>query len=378
MSGQNFWENEDIPAVCENCLGSNPYLEMQREREGAECKLCTRPFTVFRWNTSRRDQKYKKTIICWTCSRAKNCCQSCMLDLTYGIDLETRNAVLKLAGVKSIGPGEPVNTISKQYVAEANERKFKDQALLAHEKHDEQLLLEEGEKRTKAIEMLSRLAQKSAHRAQNTDSDKKESKTKQKMQQKYTAVELMKAAGKLPFNGTLLTPPKDETVKSFFLYGVTDDVAEYMVASVFERKLNGDVEGVVLNHKAGCGFVSFKSRANAQAVAQTILDLQTQRNAEFLPTTYKNPCLLLVESTPLRVAWGKVRSIGTTNSDLYKINAVALKQMKVYAEKDNGNLKETSSKRKRADDEENDTQKKIAPPGSGNVHYKSMKVTHDF
>lgn len=47
---------------------------MSKQNLGAECKICTRPFTLFRWLPGA-GMRYKKTEICQTCAKAKNVCQ---------------------------------------------------------------------------------------------------------------------------------------------------------------------------------------------------------------------------------------------------------------------------------------------------------------
>ena len=65
-----------------------------KEKYGAECKICLRPFTVFRWCPGA-GMRYKKTEICQTCCKLKNVCQTCLLDLEYGIILITLILILK-------------------------------------------------------------------------------------------------------------------------------------------------------------------------------------------------------------------------------------------------------------------------------------------
>ena len=79
--------------VCEDCLGPNPYIRMQKQDYAAECAISGRPFTVFRWRPGN-DARYKKTVVCREIALAKNVCQVCLLDLDYGIPVQARDAAL--------------------------------------------------------------------------------------------------------------------------------------------------------------------------------------------------------------------------------------------------------------------------------------------
>ena len=88
-------EDSDFPILCSTCLGDNPYVRMMKEKYGSECKVCQRPFTTFRWCPGHK-MRYKKTEVCQTCSRAKNVCQTCLLDLVYGLPVQVRDSVLAI------------------------------------------------------------------------------------------------------------------------------------------------------------------------------------------------------------------------------------------------------------------------------------------
>lgn len=61
-----------------------------KEKYGKECEVCARPFTVFRWCPGAR-MRFKKTEICQTCARLRNACQTCLLDLEYGLPLQVHH-----------------------------------------------------------------------------------------------------------------------------------------------------------------------------------------------------------------------------------------------------------------------------------------------
>ncbi|KAJ3257630.1 RNA binding motif protein 22 [Boothiomyces macroporosus] len=93
MGSRQVWEQADFPILCESCLGPNPYVRMLKERYGLECKICGRPYTVFKWCPGL-GERFRKTEICQTCTKIKNCCQTCLKDLEYGIHTRDRDEVL--------------------------------------------------------------------------------------------------------------------------------------------------------------------------------------------------------------------------------------------------------------------------------------------
>lgn len=299
----------EFPVVCNLCLGDKDHVKMVRQQSGEECKLCTRPFTVFRWNILQEQKQLKKTILCKTCAHSRNCCQSCMMDVTYGIPLQLRDAALKMAGVPNEfgSTSATQNREVKAIMADKLEAKQKDRNVD---------LEEQREKARAVLEIL-------AAKLSNTTPQPKTSK------QKTSDVpnrEVSKIVAKLPFSGSL-SVPEDASDKSFFIFGFSPDMPQYVISSFCEKF--GSLSVIKVVHRARCAFVTFLKRSSAEAFALHVRQEKISRS----DTTAG---LIILEKYPVRIAWGNPRLLGTTNDHHNKIGLVVTKVMQQLADKDSG------------------------------------------
>jgi len=94
-------------------------LFLQSKQEyGRSCGTCARPFTVFRWNPGS-GARFKTTVICQTCAKIKNVCQTCLLDLEYGLPTQVRDTALGLQNEA------PTSDINREYYAQNMEGKVR-------------------------------------------------------------------------------------------------------------------------------------------------------------------------------------------------------------------------------------------------------------
>ena len=115
------FSNDEFPILCETCLGDNPYLRMTRDRKGSACKICERPFDVYRWRPGPK-ARFKKTEICQTCAKLKNVCQTCILDLEYGLPVQVRDKALNNNDKKNLFDILPTSHINRNYMYEQLEQ----------------------------------------------------------------------------------------------------------------------------------------------------------------------------------------------------------------------------------------------------------------
>ncbi|KAF2745465.1 hypothetical protein M011DRAFT_469521 [Sporormia fimetaria CBS 119925] len=299
------WESTDFPSVCEKCLPDNPYVQMLKEDYGAECKICTRPFTIFRWKADRTSRQ-KRTNICLTCARLKNCCQCCMLDLSFGLPIVVRDAALKM-----VAPG-PQSAVNREYYAQEHEKEIEEGrgALEAYDKTDE-----------KARELLQRLARSEPYYKKQRRLEAEAESTQKALPAPESAsgesaghkpgpirtkdtrglVSARPRGGRLP--GAQATPnpqdwlpPADPNVASLFVTGVEDDLPEHEIRSHFAQY--GQLRSVVCSHRAHCAYINYVKRKDAETAAEALKGK------------------VVIKGCPMRVTWGKPKQLDSLDQNV--------------------------------------------------------------
>ena len=308
------WETTDFPSVCENCLPDNPYVQMLKDDHGAECKICTRPFTVFRWKADRT-ARTKRTNICLTCARLKNCCQCCMLDLSFGLPIVVRDAALKM-----VAPG-PESSINREYYAQNNEREIEEGrgGTEEYEKTDEkarELLrrLANSEpyyKRQRRLEANEEVAnaetesgsQEAGHKMiasapgsigpirtqDNRDRDRTRGGSYRGRGGGRGGRAAFPSTAQLPPQPQDIMPPRDPNITSLFVTGVEDDLPEHALRTFFTPF--GVLRSIICSHRSHCAFINYTKREEAEAAAE-----HCQGKA-------------VIMGCPLRVRWGKPKAL---------------------------------------------------------------------
>lgn len=370
------WETTDFPSVCERCLPDNPYVQMLKEDYGAasatflfwhpplrltfaqECKICTRPFTIFRWKADRTARQ-KRTNLCLTCARLKNCCQCCMLDLSFGLPIVVRDAALKM-----VTPG-PQSDINRQYYAQEHEREIEEGrgAVEAYDKTDE-----------KARDLLKRLARSEPyHKKQRREDTEGEGAQKALP---GPGGESSAAGGHTP--GPIRTrgaasgrggmrpgrggrmggapaapspedwlPPRDPNVASLFVTGVEDDLPEHEIRTHFAQY--GKLRSVVCSHRAHCAYINYVQRKDAETAAETLKGK------------------VVIKGCPMKVTWGKPKQLDSLDQNVRMMYAKEGRQA-------SGNSRRAQAALEAAPEASLDSLAAIAPPPGADdeVNYASL------
>jgi len=102
--------------LCETCLGPNPYVRMSKLPWGYKlCKISNLPYQAFKWKAGPGG-RYKETMVCYVVAAERNICQTCLLDMKYGLPVGVRDSLLsQAAGDKA---SIPQSNVGQQYYYE--------------------------------------------------------------------------------------------------------------------------------------------------------------------------------------------------------------------------------------------------------------------
>ncbi|KAF6153464.1 hypothetical protein GIB67_027331 [Kingdonia uniflora] len=270
------WERSDFPIICESCLGDNPYVRMTKAEYDKECKICTRPFTVFRWRPGR-DARYKKTEVCQTCSKLKNVCQVCLLDLEYGLPVQVRDTALSINSNDSI----PKSDVNREYFAEEHDRRAR--AGIDYESsygkarpNDTILKLQRTTpyyKRNRAHVCSFYVRGECTRGAEcpyRHEMPITGELSQQNIKDRYygvndpVAMKLLNKAGEMPS----LMPPDDGSIKTLYVGGLDARVTEQDLRDNFYS--HGEIESVRMVLQRACAFVTYTSRDGAEKAAEEL------------------------------------------------------------------------------------------------------------
>ncbi|XP_022730774.1 zinc finger CCCH domain-containing protein 40-like [Durio zibethinus] len=287
------WERSDFPIICESCLGDNPYVRMTRADYDKECKICTRPFTVFRWRPGR-DARYKKTEICQTCSKLKNVCQVCLLDLEYGLPVQVRDTALSISSHDAI----PRSDVNREYFAEEHDRRaragFDYESSYGKVRPSDTILKLQRTtpyyKRNRA-HICSFYVRGECIRGAECPYRHEMPETgelsQQNIKDRYygvndpVALKLLNKAGEMPS----LEPPEDESIRTLYVGGLDKRVTEQDLRDNFYA--HGEIESIKMVLDKACAFVTYTTREGAEKAAEELSNK------------------LVIKGLRLKLMWGK-------------------------------------------------------------------------
>ncbi|XP_022657967.1 pre-mRNA-splicing factor RBM22-like isoform X3 [Varroa jacobsoni] len=271
------WEDAEFPIVCQTCLGEIPYIRMMKDKYGKECKICARPFTVFRWCPGPKS-RFKKTEVCQTCAKLKNVCQTCLLDLDYGLPVQVRDQAL------AIKDEVPKSDVNKEYYQQNVES-----AVAAA---DPSRPYGQLAKAQAPSDLLARMARTAPYYKRNrphicsfwvkgeckrgdecpyrhekpTDPD--DPLADQNIKDRYygnndpVAHKLMQRAQAMP----RIEPPADKSITTLYIGNIPRETTEQDIRAHFYQF--GEIRSIHVVEKQSCAFVCFQSRACAESAAE--------------------------------------------------------------------------------------------------------------
>ncbi|KAM3180905.1 RNA binding motif protein 22 [Hymenolepis weldensis] len=317
------WEDSDFPILCQTCLGPSPFLRMMKERYGKECKICSRPFTVFRWCPGPK-ARFKKTEICQTCAKVKNVCQTCIFDLEYGLPVEVRDKALR------ISQQLPRSEVNREYFHQQVEQQLEASGDITapyggHELIGKAVAGSNVATGSSGADLLLKLARTAPYYRRNrahicsfwvkgecrrgeecpyrhekpTDPD--DPLSDQNLRDRYygnddpVAAKLLSKSRAMP----TLTPPEDRTITTLYIGGISEDITEQDLRDHFYQF--GELRSVSVHYKQHCAFLQFTTREAAEKAADRSYDRLILKGHRLTVNWGKSPAALAAANAGINI-----------------------------------------------------------------------------
>eukprot|EP00834_Sanchytrium_tribonematis_P002741 NODE_91_length_21557_cov_0.766660.p7 type:complete len:360 gc:universal NODE_91_length_21557_cov_0.766660:3779-2700(-) len=258
------YDTADFPIACALCLsGDKKMIKSIRQ-----CRVCDRSFDGFHWKPK------SITEICPTCSKLKNCCQCCLMDISYVLPVQVIQSVMQIENEL------PTTETNKQYYLEQLRNQLKKGAYYRQKPTAEQDKLLRDLSRTHKHKLYNRKANvctfwvrdKCNRGAEcpylhekvllddNTDG-------KRIYRNRYFGIDDPLAArilGKMN-EEDIITPPENTKIMTLLLENLPLNINETTLDELFNRY--GEVKSVIINKKKRAAFINFKDRESAEKAA---------------------------------------------------------------------------------------------------------------
>ncbi|QLL32182.1 hypothetical protein HG536_0C03500 [Torulaspora globosa] len=263
---------EEPPVICDLCLGESSNVRLTKISNGAHCKICTLPYTLYHFKPHRRDSNLTKTLICTRCSKQRNICQCCMLDMVWHIPLQLRDRMLAMIEKDPANITEEAkNDMMKRFLA-LKDVKLGGARTTSDPREIDKLM-------NKLQEILHQRPTNAAPQATITDPSAQ--------LENFRHVDIARLLRRLPLNQSF---GDTAACKSFFVYNIDPSIPEWKISSAIAETVGTDewqdrtTTSLVINHKAHCGGFRFKNEdlglkfiRNLQASSSTLLTTQNLR-----------------------------------------------------------------------------------------------------
>ena len=261
---------EDAPIACEACLGPNPYMQMIRLRNNAECKLSNKPFHAFRWKTN--NNRFKETIVAPHVAREKNICQVCLNDLKLKVPYHVKEHVMH--ALQSTQDLRPESDVNKEYYWENKRQEQGDMAHLAS--NSDNITLQAN---LQTLKVFANLDPGPVVRVKRQLTPEQDAALREKRLAE-------------------LRPPADASVTTLFIGSVPPACHKEHLLSIFREY--GNIANLEMRPNQLCGFVTFEKRADAERACRAL-----QGKMQF-------------RSTRMRLSWARKKKDGDATSGKHK------------------------------------------------------------